>query len=701
MAYKVKKDIRGKALSIETGELAKQADGSVLVTYGDTVVLVTAVASKEVRNEYDFVPLTVDYRQKAYAAGKFPGGFFKREGRPGEKEILTSRLMDRPLRPLFPKYFNNEIQIIGMVLSVDQENDPDILSIIGASASLSMSKIPFQGPIGAVRVGLIDNNFIINPTYEELDRSDINLVVAGAKEGILMVEGGGKQISENVFLDAIFFGHDVIKDIVELQIEIVEKVGVEKMKIEEPQIDLELSKKIEENIIDKLRESLIQTSKMARNKKREEMLNHLMDSFGNDDEEKERDIKNIFEELEKREIRNLIISKKIRPDGRKTKDIRPVSAKIGILPRTHGSALFTRGETQALVSATLGTSMDEQRLDDFEGKSSKAFMLHYNFPPFSVGETRFLSGPGRREIGHGALAERALSAVLPKNEAFPYTIRLVSDILESNGSSSMATVCGGSLALMDAGAPISSAVGGIAMGLIKNDEETVILSDILGIEDHVGDMDFKVAGTEKGVTAIQMDIKIKGVNKEIMKLALEQAREGRLNILEKMKEVISSPRSQISSYAPKIMNIKINSEKIGLLIGPGGKTIRNIIDKTGANLEVDDSGEISIISSDKESMEKAIKMIEEITREAEIGKIYLGTVKKIMDFGAIVEIFPGSDGLVHISQISDHHVKNVSDELREGEEILVKVLDIDKQGRIRLSRKEALGEKKISDSKKN
>jgi len=701
MAYKVKKDIRGKALSIETGELAKQADGSVLVTYGDTVVLVTAVASKEVRNEYDFVPLTVDYRQKAYAAGKFPGGFFKREGRPGEKEILTSRLMDRPLRPLFPKYFNNEIQIIGMVLSVDQENDPDILSIIGASASLSMSKIPFQGPIGAVRVGLIDNNFIINPTYEELDRSDINLVVAGAKEGILMVEGGGKQISENVFLDAIFFGHDVIKDIVELQIEIVEKVGVEKMKIEEPQIDLELSKKIEENIIDKLRESLIQTSKMARNKKREEMLNHLMDSFGNDDEEKERDIKNIFEELEKREIRNLIISKKIRPDGRNTKDIRPVSAKIGILPRTHGSALFTRGETQALVSATLGTSMDEQRLDDFEGKSSKAFMLHYNFPPFSVGETRFLSGPGRREIGHGALAERALSAVLPKNEAFPYTIRLVSDILESNGSSSMATVCGGSLALMDAGAPISSAVGGIAMGLIKNDEETVILSDILGIEDHVGDMDFKVAGTEKGVTAIQMDIKIKGVNKEIMKLALEQAREGRLNILEKMKEVISSPRSQISSYAPKIMNIKINSEKIGLLIGPGGKTIRNIIDKTGANLEVDDSGEISIISSDKESMEKAIKMIEEITREAEIGKIYLGTVKKIMDFGAIVEIFPGSDGLVHISQISDHHVKNVSDELREGEEILVKVLDIDKQGRIRLSRKEALGEKKISDSKKN
>ena len=701
MAYKVKKDIRGKALSIETGELAKQADGSVLVTYGDTVVLVTAVASKEVRNEYDFVPLTVDYRQKAYAAGKFPGGFFKREGRPGEKEILTSRLMDRPLRPLFPKYFNNEIQIIGMVLSVDQENDPDILSIIGASASLSMSKIPFQGPIGAVRVGLIDNNFIINPTYEELDRSDINLVVAGAKEGILMVEGGGKQISENVFLDAIFFGHDVIKDIVELQIEMVEKVGVEKMKIEEPQIDLELSKKIEENIIDKLRESLIQTSKMARNKKREEMLNHLMDSFGNDDEEKERDIKNIFEELEKREIRNLIISKKIRPDGRKTKDIRPVSAKIGILPRTHGSALFTRGETQALVSATLGTSMDEQRLDDFEGKSSKAFMLHYNFPPFSVGETRFLSGPGRREIGHGALAERALSAVLPKNEAFPYTIRLVSDILESNGSSSMATVCGGSLALMDAGAPVSSAVGGIAMGLIKNDEETVILSDILGIEDHVGDMDFKVAGTEKGVTAIQMDIKIKGVNKEIMKLALEQAREGRLNILEKMKEVISSPRSQISSYAPKIMNIKINSEKIGLLIGPGGKTIRNIIDKTGANLEVDDSGEISIISSDKESMEKAIKMIEEITREAEIGKIYLGTVKKIMDFGAIVEIFPGSDGLVHISQISDHHVKNVSDELREGEEILVKVLDIDKQGRIRLSRKEALGEKKISDSKKN
>ena len=701
MAYKAKREIGGKDLSIETGEIAKQADGSVLVTYGDTVVLVTAVVSKEIKNEYDFLPLTVDYRQKAYAAGKFPGGFFKREGRPGEKEVLTSRLMDRPLRPLFPKYFKNEIQVIGLVLSVDQENDPDILAIIGASASLSISKIPFQGPIGAVRVGLIDNNFLINPTYEELEKSDINIVVAGTKEGILMVEGGGRQISENIFLDAIFFGHEVIKDIVQLQIEIIENVGVEKIKIEEPQIDLELSKKIEENIIDKLKESLIQTSKMERNKKREEMLNQLLDSFGDDDEENVRDIKNIFEELEKREIRNLIINKKIRTDGRETKDIRPVSARIGILPRTHGSALFTRGETQALVSATLGTSMDEQKLDELEWKSSKTFMLHYNFPPFSVCETKFISGPGRREIGHGALAERALSAVLPKNEDFPYTIRLVSDILESNGSSSMATVCGGSLALMDVGAPISSAVSGIAMGLIKKDEEIVILSDILGIEDHVGDMDFKIAGTEKGITAIQMDIKIKGVDKEIMRLALEQAREGRLKILEKMKEVISSPRSQISSYAPKIVNIKINSEKIGLLIGPGGKTIRNIIDKTGVNIEVDDSGEVSIISSDKESMDKAIKMVEEIMREAEIGKIYLGTVKKIMDFGAIVEIFPGADGLVHISQISDHHVKNVSDELREGEEILVKVLDIDKQGRIRLSRKEALGEKKIHYDKKS
>lgn len=693
MVYKAEMDIRGKTLSIETGELAKQSDGAVLVTYGDTVVLVTSVASKEVREDQDFLPLTVDYREKAYAAGKIPGGFFKREGKPGEKETLTSRLMDRPIRPLFPKNYSNETQVISLVLSADQENDPDILAIIGASASLSISQIPFFGPVGAVRVGLIDNNFVINPTYEELDKSDINIVVAGTKEGIVMVEGGGRQVKEEVFLDAIFHGYEVIKDIIQIQNEMVENIGVEKMKVEEPQIDLELKKRVEDEIIDRLRGSLIQPTKKARHNTREEMLEYLINNFGDEDEEKIRNIKNIFDELEKREIRNLIVQKRTRPDGRGVKDIRPITSRVGILPRTHGSALFTRGETQALVVSTLGTSVDEQKMDDLEGKTSKSFMLHYNFPPFSVGETQFLRGPGRREIGHGGLSERAISAVLPKNNEFPpYTIRIVSDILESNGSSSMATVCGASLSLMDAGVPITAPVAGIAMGLIK-DEEVIILSDISGTEDHIGDMDFKIAGTEQGVTAIQMDIKITDVNKEIMKIALEQAREGRLHILEKMNETISVPKPQISTYAPKIIKLTINTEKIRDLIGPGGKTIRGIIDKTGVNIEVEDNGEVSIISSNSNSVEDAIKMVKEVTKEAEIGKIYLGKVKKIMDFGAFVEIFPGSEGLVHISQLADHHVKKVTDVLREGEEVLVKVLDIDKQGKIKLSRKEALKEK--------
>ena len=697
MSHKVSMDLRGKTLSIETGEMAKQADGAVLVSYGETVVLVTAVASKDTRKDCDFLPLTVDYREKAYAAGKIPGGFFKREGRPGEKEVLTSRLMDRPIRPLFPEGYSHETQVISLVLSVDQENDPDILALIGASASLTISKIPFQGPIGAVRVGLIDDEFIINPTGEELEKSRINLIVAGTADAVVMVEGGGKEVPEEVFLDAIFYGHETIKEIVQLQNEMAEKIDIEKkMQVEVRQIDAEFKQKIEDEIVDKLKDSLVWPTKKEHYEKSDEIRDNLIDSYGEEDEEKIKDIKNIFEETEKKEIRNLIINKKIRPDGRGTKDIRSITSRIGVLPRTHGSALFTRGETQALVIATLGTSIDAQRLDNLEGKSSKSFMLHYNFPPFSVGEASFLRGPGRREIGHGALAERAISAVLPENDEFPYTIRLVSDVLESNGSSSMATVCGCSLSLMDAGIPIKSAVAGIAMGLIK-DEEVAILSDISGTEDHIGDMDFKVAGTEDGITAIQMDIKIKGVSKEIMKTALEQAREGRLYILEKMKEVIQSPKEEMSHYAPKIVTLKIKTDKIRDLIGPGGKMIRSIIEKTGANIEVDDSGSVSISSPDSASLEDAIKMVEDITKEPVVGEIYMGKVKKIMDFGAFVEIFPGTEGLVHISQISEEHVKNVSDVLKEGDEFLVKVLEIDRQGKIRLSRKEALREQSSNE----
>jgi polyribonucleotide nucleotidyltransferase len=695
MAYKVSMEIGGRDLSIEFGDLARQADGAVIVSYGETVVLVTAVAAKVPNKEGDFLPLTVDYREKAYAAGKIPGGFFKREGRPGEKEVLTSRLMDRPIRPLFPKGYNHETQVIALVLSVDQESDPDILALVGASAAMMVSDIPFLGPIGAVRVGRVDNELVVNPKPVELEKSDINVVVAGTRDGIVMVEGGGKQIPEDVFLDAIFFGHEHIRKIVDLQNDLVKNITCEKMKVEEPSVDEELKKSIENKTIELLKDSLVHTSKKERSDKREEIVNSLIESFGDEDEEKTKFIKSVFEEAEKNEIRKMIVTKKIRPDGRGVTDIRPITSKISVLPRTHGSALFTRGETQALVVSTLGTSIDEQRLDDLEGKSTKSFMLHYNFPPFSVGETSFLKSPGRREIGHGALAERALSVVLPKNDTFPYTIRIVSDILESNGSSSMATVCGGSLSLMDAGIPITSAVAGIAMGLIKEDE-VVVLSDISGTEDHLGDMDFKVAGTEKGVTAIQMDIKIQGVDKEIMKTALEQAREGRLYILQKMNEVISEPKQEISHYAPKIVNIRIKSEKIREVIGPGGKTIRSIIDKTGVNIEVQDDGEVFISSANSEAVNKAIKMIEDITQEVEIGKIYLGKVKKILDFGAIVEIFPGAEGLVHISQLDDHHVKNVTDILKEGEEVLVKVLEIDRQGRIRLSRKDALKEKSLS-----
>ena len=691
----VELNINGNRLSIETGEVARQANGSVLVKYGDTVVIATAVASKDPREGADFLPLTVDYREKYYAAGKIPGGFFKREGKPSEREVLASRLIDRPLRPLFPDGFTHEVQVICLVLSADQKYDPDILSIIGASAALSVSDIPLLSPVGAVRVGRIDEKFILNPSYEELSKSDINIVIAGTKESITMVEGGAKEVLEAVIVDALAYGHEEIKKIVELQEELSKAINREKIKYSE--VDhgkSEIFDKVKGFAGRGLEEAVVIKEKQGRQSRVDEILKETIEHLKGSEENKEmeNDIKKAFESLESDTVRRFILEKGIRADGRGLKDIRPINIKIGVLPRTHGSALFTRGETQALVVTTLGTSVDEQRLDNLEGKTSKKFMLHYNFPSFSVGEVKFMGGPGRREIGHGALAERAVLQILPSDEIFPYTIRIVSDILESNGSSSMATVCGASLALMDAGAPIKAPVAGIAMGLIKEGDRVSILSDILGMEDHLGDMDFKVAGTSAGITAIQMDIKMTGVTQEIMKDALEQAKEGRLHVLREMEKVISQPKSSLSAYAPRITIIQIKSEKVRDVIGPGGKVIRGIVEQTGVNIDIKDDGTISIASPDETAAKKAINIIKELTQEAEIGKIYMGKVKKIMDFGAFVEILPGTDGLVHISQLADRRVTNVYDEVKEGEEILVKVLEIDRQGKIRLSRKDALRE---------
>jgi polyribonucleotide nucleotidyltransferase len=691
----VEMSINGNRLSIETGEVARQANGSVLVKYGDTVVIATAVASKDPLEGADFLPLTVDYREKFYAAGKIPGGFFKREGKPSEREVLASRLIDRPLRPLFPEGFTHEIQVICLVLSADQKYDPDILSIIGASAALSVSNIPLLSPVGAVRVGRIDGKFILNPSYEEIGKSDINIVIAGTKESIMMVEGGAKEVTENVIVDALSFGHEEIKKIVGIQLELSKKVANEKIKYQETAHGKsDIFNKVKEFAVRKLEEAIAVKEKQGRQSKIDEILKDTIEKLkgSEDNKELENEIKKAFENLESETVRRLILEKGIRADGRGLKDIRPINIKIGVLPRTHGSALFTRGETQALVVATLGTSVDEQRLDNLEGKTTKKFMLHYNFPSFSVGEVKFMSGPGRREIGHGALAERAVLQVLPTEDVFPYTIRIVSDILESNGSSSMATVCGASLALMDAGVPIKSPVAGIAMGLINEGDRVGILSDILGMEDHLGDMDFKVAGTAAGITAIQMDIKMTGVTKEIMEAALEQAREGRLHVLGEMEKVISKPKSDLSAYAPRITTIQIRSEKVKDVIGPGGKVIRGIVEKTGVNIDIKDDGTISIASPDENAAKKAIDIIKGLTQEAEVGKIYMGKVKKIMDFGAFVEILPGTDGLVHISQLADRRVTNVYDEVKEGEEVLVKVLEIDRQGKIRLSRKDALRE---------
>lgn len=686
-------ELSGRVLSIQVGKVAKQAGGAVIVSYGDTVVLVTAVGSDQMRENIDFLPLTVDYQEKLYAAGKIPGSFFRREiGRPSEKETLTSRLIDRPLRPLFPKGYRYETQIIATVLSVDQENDPDILALTGASTALWISDIPFAGPIAGVRVGRIDGQFILNPGSAQLADSDLNIVVAGSKDAIVMVEGGGKMVSEDIILEALYFAHERLQPILDIQTKLRDAAGKPKRIIPEPVEDTALKARVFQMAEGEISSAVKIPMKAKRHERLSDIHTRIFSELAPEYTGREGEIKNALYEAEKNVVRRMIIGEKTRIDGRGFKDIRPISAEIGVLPRTHGSALFTRGETQVLAVTTLGTSEDEQRIESLNGSTYKSFMLHYNFPPFSVGEVRMMRGPGRRDIGHGALAERAIHAVLPNQTDFPYTIRLVSDVLESNGSSSMATVCGGSLSLMDAGVPINTMVAGIAMGLITEGNEVIILTDILGDEDHLGDMDFKVAGTDQGITALQMDIKIKGLTKDVMKAALEQAREARLFILQKMREVIEEPREALSIYAPKIITIQINPDKIRDLIGPGGKMIKQITGETGAKIEVEDDGRVRIISPNDAVLERAVKWIKDIVREPEVGALYLGRVRKIVDFGAFVEILPGTDGLIHISQLDTQHVKKVSDILKEGDEVLVKVIEIDNQGKVKLSRKAALGQ---------
>jgi polyribonucleotide nucleotidyltransferase len=687
-------EVRGKRLSLETGKMAKQADGAVVAQYGDTVVLATAVAEKTPKEGLDFFPLTVDYQEKAYSAGKIPGGFFKREGRPTEKEILTSRLIDRPIRPLFPKGFYCETQSIVSVLSYGDENIADILGIISMSAALMISDIPFNAAIGAVRIGRIAGSFVINPDLREVEECDLNLIVAGTEDAVLMVEGESQEISEIDLLEALDIAHQEIKRICAVQNELKSIAGREKRPVITPVVDEELKKTIAEISLEKIKTAITISDKMRRQKALDEILEEVIEKLNTGEKDITMDIGAVFNDIEKTLVRDMILNENIRADGRSPEEIRKISSEVGILPRTHGSALFVRGETQCLAVVTLGTSDDEQRIDSLDGESFKTFMLHYNFPPFSVGEVKPLRSPGRREIGHGMLAERAVKAVMPTKTEFPYTIRIVSDILESNGSSSMATVCGSSLALMDAGVPIKSHVAGIAMGLIKEDDRVVILTDILGLEDHLGDMDFKVTGTEKGITAFQLDTKIGGISRGIMEKALEQARQGRLHILAKMSETINVHRDNLAPYAPRIYTMQIKQAKIRDVIGTGGKVIRGIVEQTGVKINIDDSGLINIASSDGESAKKAMDIINNITAEAELDKIYLGKVKRVVDFGAFVEILPGTEGLLHISQISEQRIAKVTDEINEGDEVLVKVIEIDKLGRIRLSRKEASREAK-------
>jgi len=685
--------VGGRTLSIETGKMARQAGGAVMVRYGDTMVLVTAVSTYEIREGIDFVPLTVEYQEKKYAAGRIPGNYFRREiGRPSEKETLTARIIDRPIRSLFPKDYRYETQVIATVLSVDQENDPDIIAVIGASAALEISDVPFAGPIACVRVGRINGDFKANPTSDELQESDINLIVVGSKDAVVMVEGGGLFVKEEDMLEAIFFGHRALQPIIDLQAKLKEAVGLPKRPAPTVEIDEALAQEVETLAAERIKESLQIPEKLKRGDALNGLKADIVTAIGDRYSDHEQQVDEAFHALERQIMRNLAISEGGRIDGRAFDEIRPITCEVKVLPRTHGSALFRRGETHALAIVTLGSTGDEQRIETLGGDTFMPFMLHYNFPPFSVGEARRLGSPGRREIGHGGLSTRAVEKVLPDRDTFDYTIRIVSEILESNGSSSMATVCASCLALMDAGVPITAPVAGIAMGLVKDGDNVIILSDILGDEDHMGDMDFKVAGTREGITSLQMDIKIEGLSKPIMQSALAQARKGRLFILDKIEETIKEPRPEISPYAPKIISIQINPDKIREIIGPGGKVIRAIQAETETRLDVDDSGLVKILAVDKESGEEALKMVKDIVQEAEVGAIYEGTVRKIMDFGAFVEIFPGTDGLVHISQLDSKRVNKVTDILKEGDKVMVKVLEVDRDGKIRLSRKAAMGD---------
>lgn len=692
MAHRTSCTVSGKEIIFETGRLAKQASGSILVQTGETLVLVTAVAEKQGREGIDFFPLTVDYLEMTYAAGKIPGGFFKREGRPTEKEILTARFIDRPIRPLFPDGFVSETQIIATVLSSDGDFEPDMMAINGASAALHISDIPFNGPIGAVRIGRVEGNFVVNPTPLEETYSDLNLIVVGSRNGIVMVEGGAERVSEQVVVDAIYRAYEDVLNIVEAQEKLREMAGKPKRPVTPKQKDDELFNRISADWSPKFEEALKISAKLERRDALNRIQAEVLESLGDEFQTRRSEIMSFFEEIERCLIRKMILENGVRIGGRGFTQVREIDCEVGVLPRTHGSALFTRGETQALVIATLGTSSDEQKVEALEGSSYKSFMLHYKFPPFSVGEVKFLRGPSRREVGHGALAERAIAYLLPNDEDFPYTIRVVSEILESNGSSSMASVCGASLSLMDAGVPLLEPVAGIAMGLFQEADKTAILSDIIGDEDHHGDMDFKVAGTLEGVTALQMDIKIQGITREVLTQALFQAKQGREHILGEMNKVIKGPREEISPYAPRIYVIYINPDRIRDIIGPGGKIIRAIQEETGTKIEVDDTGKVMIASVDAEGAEEAKKAIESLTQQAEVGKIYEGTVRKITDFGAFVEIFPGTDGLVHISQLANERVRKVTDVVKEGETVIVKVIGIDAQGKIKLSRKDALGD---------
>ena len=686
--------IGDKTLKFETGKLAKQAGGSVIVQFGDSVVLVTACRAANAREGIDFLPLTVDYREYTYASGRIPGGFFKREGKPAEKEVLTSRCIDRPIRPLFPSGWRFETQVIALVLSADTENDTDVLAITGASAALALSEIPFQKTIAGVRMGLVDDQYVVNPTFEQRKRSKLDLVVAGSADGLVMVEAGAKEVSEAQVVQALETAHAAIKQIVATIDDLAREAGRKKLQVLKKEIGHDFYREVEEKVLVPLTEAMRIRGKLENYDRVDQVLGDLVAALPEGEVERKVEAKQIFKDLKEKVLREEVLTHGVRLDGRKFDEVRPIWIETGVLPRTHGSAVFTRGETQALVTCTLGTADDAQKIESFEGEQWKSFMLHYNFPPFSVGEVAFLRGPGRREVGHGALAERSLTPMLPTEEQFPYTVRVVSDILESNGSSSMASVCGGSLAMMDAGVPLKNAVAGIAMGLVMDEKsgKHAVLSDIAGAEDHYGDMDFKVAGTADGITALQMDIKVSGITTEVMTKALEQARRGRLHILEKMREALASPRQNISAFAPRIVTIRIPVDKIRDVIGPGGKMIRSIIERTGVKIDVEDDGRVNVASADGASAQKAISIIQELTATPELNKTYLGKVQRITDFGAFVEIMPGTDGLLHVSEIANHRVKDVRDELKEGEQLLVKVINIDPTGKIRLSRKALLQE---------